>query len=647
MDGQLAAPDGHFASAAGQDAALDEYKAPVDGMKASIAAGKAIPVSPGDIVPRWDLADLYPDFGDAWQADSAAFGATSEELMILSGAMPDHPDRSWTAAFLAKVIESHVLFDRLISYCSLILATDVRNVVAAGESERLKRQYNELQVPLTRYRRSLSGTRIGADSGVGSADLLEQWCSEDPFLEEHRFVLREMREQASHMMSEQEERLAARLSITGSGAWNQLQERLTATLSVSLPTPDGQQQLPLSAVRNLAQSEDAGLRKAAWEAELAAYPAVSDAAAAALNAIKGEVLLLSEDRGYASPLEETLLKSRMKRETLEALLTAMRESLPDFAAYFRKKAALLGHEGGLPFYDLFAPIGTSKSQISWTEARNLIRRQFGLFSGELSDFADRIFENRWIDAEPRDGKRGGAFCSGLHPIGQCRILSNFSGSFNDVLTLAHELGHGYHGHVLMSQSWLNADYPMPLAETASIFCEQLVRRAAMRDSTDKGARLFLLEQGLQDAAQVIVDIYSRFLFEADLFVRRGETVLNAGMLCDMMSEAQRQAYGDGLDMKAGHPYMWLNKPHYYSAGNNFYNFPYAFGLLFSIGLVTRFEREGASFSDDFRRLLFATGDHGVEEVAAMAGIDVTSPDYWRSALDQVREEIALFMEMVR
>ena len=402
--------------------------------------------------------------------------------------------------------------------------------------------------------------------------------------------------------------------------------------------------LPLPVVRNMAYSADKNLRKKAYEAELKAYEKIEETSAACLNGIKGEVITLCELRGYKSPLEETLIKSRMDEDILNAMFTAIKESLPAFHKYFRKKAELLGHKNGLPFYDLFAPIGSMNRTFTYEEAREYIVNNFRTFSHKLAAFADRAFENKWIDAEPREGKRGGAFCSNLHPIKESRIMANFDGSFSNVITLAHELGHGYHGLCLTEESILNSKYPMPLAETASIFCETIVVNAALEEASEE-EKLSILEASLQDAGQVIVDIYSRFLFEDEVFERRKDHSLTVKELKDMMLEAQKKAYGNGLDHAYLHPYMWVNKSHYYSAERNYYNFPYAFGQLFSKGLYVKYLENKEAFVKKYDEFLRETGKNNINDVAKIMDIDVYSVDFYRSSLNLIEEDIEKFVEL--
>jgi pepF/M3 family oligoendopeptidase len=339
----------------------------------------------------------------------------------------------------------------------------------------------------------------------------------------------------------------------------------------------------------------------------------------------------------------TLLHSRLDRPILEALLAAMKDSFPMFRKFFRKKAEMLGHPGGLPFYDLFAPVGDLHMTFTYPEAAAFVVKHFGGFHPKLGAFAQQAFDQRWIDAEPREGKQGGAFCDNIHPLGQSRIMTNFTGSFNDVSTLAHELGHAFHGDCLNQETSLNSEYPMPIAETASTFCETLICAAALKTATPQEA-LVILENDISGVAQVIVDIYSRFLFEDEVFRRRPEGPLSVQECKDIMLEAQRQTYGDGLEGDL-HPYMWLCKTHYYHAGHNYYNFPYAYGQLFAKGLYAKYLAEGEAFYDQYTALLATTGKANLYDIGKQAGIDVRDPAFWKNSLEVVAQDIEKFVTL--
>ena len=585
---------------------------------------------------RWSLDELYTSF------DSSEFIADMLKLDEYINSF-----KSWALESLkgsneaVRRIEEYIklkgeyysLYIRLGDFAELTLSVEAKNERAASISEELDNKSTEL-----------TEVEVNFEKWLGSLDNLEKLLEKSTVLKDHEFYLRELKAKNKYLLSEKEEVVIAKMANTGSNAWSKLQNILTSTLLVDIKVKGDDMQLPLPMIRNMAYEKNAEERKAAYEAEFKAYKKIEESSAACLNGIKGEVIILSKLRGYESPLEQTLINSRLDRETLEAMLAAMRESLPEFHKFYLKKAKILGYEKGLPFYDLFAPTGESDMRFSYEEARAFIVKNFRTFSDKLADFAENAFEKRWIDAEPREGKRGGAFCSNIHPIGESRILSNFTGSFSDVATLAHELGHGYHGSCLMEENYFNSRYTMPIAETASIFCETIVKKAALKAASKEEAYT-ILEGDISDSSQVIVDIYSRFLFESELFKRREKSSLSVSELKEIMIRAQKEAYGEGLDSEYLHPYMWVNKPHYYYAGQNFYNFPYAFGLLFSKGLYAEYLKRGEAFVLDYDKLLSVTGKNKIADVTAMMGIDIHSVDFWRSSLDIIKEDIEKFIKL--
>lgn len=585
---------------------------------------------------RWSLDELYTSF------ESKGYIGDLERLDELIKDFADWSEKNLKTTekaahkietYLKKLIDLTNLFTKLISFASLTSAVDAKNELALKYLDKLQIKYTETTKPFNQFK-----------SFIASIDDLDRVIETSEFLKEHSFYLKEIKLDTKYQLSQEEEILIAKMKNTGSKAWAKLQNMVTSTLLVDIEIDGEVKNLPLPVVRNMAYSADKNLRKKAYEAELKAYEKIEETSAACLNGIKGEVITLCELRGYKSPLEETLIKSRMDEDILNAMFTAIKESLPAFHKYFRKKAELLGHKNGLPFYDLFAPIGSMNRTFTYEEAREYIVNNFRTFSHKLAAFADRAFENKWIDAEPREGKRGGAFCSNLHPIKESRIMANFDGSFSNVITLAHELGHGYHGLCLTEESILNSKYPMPLAETASIFCETIVVNAALEEASEE-EKLSILEASLQDAGQVIVDIYSRFLFEDEVFERRKDHSLTVKELKDMMLEAQKKAYGNGLDHAYLHPYMWVNKSHYYSAERNYYNFPYAFGQLFSKGLYVKYLENKEAFVKKYDEFLRETGKNNINDVAKIMDIDVYSVDFYRSSLNLIEEDIEKFVEL--
>jgi len=463
---------------------------------------------------------------------------------------------------------------------------------------------------------------------------------------EHAFPVKEMAEQSQYLMSEKEEILASELSLSGSSAWGKLQGTVTSQKSVDFELDGEMKTLPMPALINLHAHPKEDVRKRAYEAEMTAWESVKEPLAACMNGIKGWVNTLNDHRGRKDALHAPIDQARIDRETLEAMMSAMEDSFPMFRRYFKAKAARFGQKA-LPWWNVFAPVGKLDKEYSFPEAAEFILKHFGNFSDELRDFAKTAFDNRWIDAEQRSGKRGGAFCMGVPGVKESRILCNFDGSLDQVMTIAHELGHGYHNFNMYQQNKtpLQRQTPMTMAETASIMCETIVFNAVMNTISDPEEELALLETALIGDSQVIVDIYSRFLFEKEVFERREKSELSADELCEIMEKAQEATYGEGLDPQFRHKYMWTWKPHYYSAGLSFYNFPYAFGMLFGVGLYAIYQQRGDAFIPDYKKLLSSTGDAPAAELAARFGIDIRSKKFWEDSLAVIGKRIDRYCEL--
>ncbi len=400
----------------------------------------------------------------------------------------------------------------------------------------------------------------------------------------------------------------------------------------------------MSAVRNLAYDAKRSTRKAGYEAELETWEKWQVPLAAAMNGIKGEVNTLNQERNWASALDRSLFQNNMDRESFEAMMTAARESFPDFRRYLKAKATALGIDQ-LAFYDLFAPLEVEGGQQwSYDQATEFVMEHFGGYSDRLQGLAATAFEENWIDAEPRPGKRDGAFCMWLMD-GQSRILSNYQPSYDGMSTLAHELGHAYHNLNLANRTPVQRETPMTLAETASTFCQTIIQKKAL-EVADESGQVSILENAIQDAGQVVVDITSRLQFEQEVFEKRHDRPLSADEFNQIMLQAQADTYGEGLDPDKRHPYMWAVKPHYYSGNISFYNYPYMFGLLFGLGLYARYQEEPEEFRQGYDDLLSSTGMADAASLANRFGIDIQTPDFWRSSLDVIREDIDRFEDLV-
>ena len=582
-----------------------------------------------DMYNEWSLDVLYKGAEDpALEADFSKLENAVWNYKTAVAAL----DPLQAALSLRRVIdvkeEMSLLVRRLGGFFSLRRSTNAADAVGAA-------YMTKIQALMA----SNAKENVVLEKFVGALENWEEVIAEDEVLAQYHFYFREIRNAVSHNLSDEAEAVFAKLNISGGKAWGDLFSYLTANVEVEYQG----EITTLSAIRSLAESENADERRSAYDAELACYKKIKDSVAFALNSIKAQVNSEAELRGYENALEMTLEHSRLKKDTLDAMLCAMREYLPKFHAYLKHKAKLLGYENGLPWFELFAPMGEASTQIfTAEEAHKYLVEHFESFAPDLAEMVDRAFCEDWIDFYPRAGKVGGAFCSNLPFLKQSRILTNFSGSFGSVVTLAHELGHAYHGQQIQDHRPLNTGYTMPVAETASNFNELIIVNDAIAKAHG-GERIRLIESQIQDCVQVICDIYSRYLFEDEVFRRRKNTFLFAKDLEQIMLNAQQEAYGDGLDPNYLHPYMWCCKSHYYSAGLSYYNFPYAFGGLFSHGLYAKYLEEGEAFLPKYRTLLNATTVATVEDVASIAGIDLTQPDFWRTSLQMFADRIDEFI----
>ena len=585
---------------------------------------------------NWSLKELYSSF------DSGEFKSDIEKLSIIIddiniwsiNVVKDNNDVvSKLNEYVDKFSKFTDIASKLGAFIELSISVNTKDSNALKYSDIFEKKLTKIVEASTKL-----------EKWIKEIDNLDYIISESALLEEHEFIIKELAEKSKYLLNDREENIIANMQNTGSNAWAKLKDNLISTLKVEIEEAGEIKELPLTVILNMAYDKSAEVRKKAYEAEIKSYKKVEEGVAAALNGIKGEVLTICEFRGYKSPLEQTLINSRMDEESLDAMLSAMKESLPNFRKYLRRKAEILGHKNGLPFYDMYAPVVDVDMKFNYEEGAKFVEKNFRTFSDNLANFAKKAIESNWIDVKPREGKVGGAFCAGLHFLGQSRILLNYGESFSDVVTFAHELGHGFHGHCLKNESTLNSNYPMPIAETASTFCETIIKKAAIKESTVEEA-LSILESEISDCTQVIVDIYSRFLFERSVFEARKESALNVEEIKSLMLAAQKEAYGDGLDPNYLHPYMWAWKPHYYSANNNYYNFPYAFGLLFSKGLYAEYIKRGDNFPSEYEKLLSITGKNKISDITKVMGIDIHDKEFWRNSLRIIEDDIENFISL--
>ncbi|MDC7239431.1 MAG: M3 family metallopeptidase, partial [Spirochaetales bacterium] len=458
--------------------------------------------SSAETLPLWDLS-LYPGF-DSPEYNSD-LNRMKEILEILSGNLED--DGYWSGSFndaLASLIpllnEAHDLYETLESFSYCAYSTNTSDSAALKALNSLEEDALPFTSLLVRLKNRL------AASGTGPED----W-KEDSVLKDFIYYLRESLEEQKFQMSPESEDLAYDLARSGSSAWSRLHSQISSSLKASW---DGDTTKTATELRSLGSHKEREVRRKAWQKELECWKSAEIPMAAALNGVKGFTHTLNSRRGYESTLERSVRQAGMSMETLEAMISAMKESLPAFRTYMKAKASLMGLEK-LSWYDTVDPVTSNGGEWTWQGSRDFIVSNFSSLSPEYGRFGEMCFRERWIDAPPREGKVGGAYCISFPRYGESRVLTNFTGSFTDVSTIAHELGHAWHYEVLKDAPALHRHYPMTLAETASIFSETLVFQACYGAAREE-EKLFLLDSTLSDSNQVITDILSRFLFEREL-----------------------------------------------------------------------------------------------------------------------------------
>jgi pepF/M3 family oligoendopeptidase len=600
------------------------------------------PKSKSEKLPHWDLSNVYASLDDkAFQEDVKKIDQLLDELdqyvadqdISKAGSVTDSPEKlaERIAGYIDRMNDLLRLYMTLRAYVHSFVSTDSYNSDA-------KRIMSELDLPRVRINRLEVLFRGWIGEVSQDSKKLPAIIAAGGSPAEHKFFLQETAEQSQFLMSEDEEGLASELALSGSSSWGRLQGVVTSQIKVPFEVDGKMETLPITKIINLRTDPDGDIRRRAYQAELEIWEKNSEPLAACMNGVKGSVITLFKKRGREDALHEALDQARIRRDTLEVMMGTMRESFPIFRRYWKSKATKLGVEK-LPWWDLMAPMGKSDKRYSYDEAREFILDHYGKFSPRLAELSQRAFQNQWIDAEPRDGKRGGAFCMSVPAVDESRIMCNFDGSLGQLQTISHELGHAYHNDCLVGKTILQRQTPMTLAETASTFCETIITDAALSQATEVGEELAILEDFLIGASQVIVDISSRYLFETEVFERRAQADLSAADFCEIMARAQMDTYGEGLDENYLHPYMWTWKPHYYSAERSFYNFPYAFGLLFSLGLYAIYKERGQEFVEEYDELLGSTGEGTAADLAARFGIDIRKASFWEGSLKLVEERI--------
>ena len=595
--------------------------------------------------PRWDLTNVYPSL------ESKEFNAAVDEFKKQAADLDDYfvevvskTDASTPPDQLGPIVDEVVgrfnaayeLVGTIRPYIYSFTSTNSRDKLAARKMS----EFEQTALPLQNLYVQLKGWLGNISPALDKS--LEYGAS----AKQHAFMLKEAAEQSKYLMSETEEALAAELSLSGGNAFNKLRSKAVSQVSVEFELDGETQTLPAPALINLRTHADEDVRRRAYDAENEAWKSVEETLAACLNGVKGEVITLNKRRGRKDALESSLESARIDRQTLDAMMGAMKDSFPMFRKYYKHKAKLIGKDK-LAWWDIFAPVGKTDTRYTYEEARDFILNAFEKFSPELRKFSERAFENNWIDAEMREGKSSNGFCMGVDGVKESRIFINFDGSQDQLATIAHELGHAFHNECAwqFDKTYLQRILPMTLAETASNFCEIIVTEAVLKQVNDPQEELAILESLLNSAGVSVVDMYSRILFEKEVFERREQAELSVDEINEIMERAQKESFGDGLDERYLQKYMWTWKPHYYFTGLSFYNYPYSFGLLFATGLYAIYQQRGDEFVNEYKKLLASTGEASAADLAATFGIDIRTKKFWEDSLAIIGKHVDRYCEL--
>lgn len=597
--------------------------------------------STGEFALTWELDSLYPhpesdEFNavlTAYRSDLEALAADSEQLPPVSAGSAE----AW-ADFLDRWADLFARTEDLHAFIGCHAAADAEN-----------RLFQKLEGALTALGPQREQVLTNLELALRDADeqQLQELIAANERLQTLRFYLEDSARNAAFRLSKDQELLTAELAVDAIHAWGRLYDRVSGELRIEVMEKGELVRKSVGQVHF--DSPERNVRQNNFYAADKAWRGIADTCADALNHISGFRLTRYRRLGVQDHLDLPLRFNRMRRETLETMWRTISERKEMLLQYFSAKARLLGLDK-LCWYDLLAPVGTSGAgnELPYDDACRLVIRTFSEFSDELGGFARTALDQRWIEVENRPGKRQGGFCTGFPTKKQSRIFMTYTNSPDSMSTLAHELGHAYHSHVLRDQPYFLREYPMNLAETASTFAEAVLGERRLADAVSDGEKISILDNMLGDAMAFLMNIHARFIFEHNFHVERADGELSADRFSELMLSAQKEAYLDGLDPDGWYPGFWISKLHFYISGWPFYNFPYTFGYLLSQGVYSLAADGGPDFPEQYRRLLIATGCMQTEEaVASTFGFDLTQPAFWNKGLDIIEGRVQEFVRLTQ
>lgn len=573
---------------------------------------------------KWSLDALYKGYQDPnYQKDLSIYKELSTSLLQYIETMNE--SESSIKEGIELLEKEYDYGYRLKMYSLLIQTMDSTNKDALSELQNISSLQSSYSSLITKIQNHLGLVSIH---------------STDPLIQEYEYYLQGLKDKQKHSLNPSQEDILSALYPSTLKSMSDMYYHLTSCAHHVCLDKD----MTLTQIKNLCHDTSQDVRKEAFLKEMECYKQIAEPLAFAINNIKKQQLYLSRLRGYQDPLDKMLKDSGMKKETLDAMMASVEEYLPIFQDYLYTKAKKLGHENGMPWYDIYATIGECNYHFTIEECEDIILQYFKDVDDSLYQMTKRAFDEKWIDYPSRRGKQGGAFCENLAWIKESRLMTNYNSTLSDVVTVAHELGHAYHGHMIEHHRPLNREYSMPLAETASMFNENIIYNSFYQKA-DKENQMLILDIQLSALCQVVCDIYARYTFEKSVFENVEKGFLFADDLNQLMIKALKKAFGKGMDEKWLHPYRWITKVHYYIPDIAYYNFPYTFGALFSRGLYAMYQ-EDHTFFKDYQNLLKASTTHSVEDTAKVAGIDLTKKDFWNQSLKSIHKQMLSYLQLL-
>lgn len=519
------------------------------------------------------------------------------------------------------------------SFITCLLAENPKDQDAAILRGKVAQKESRFEKELSKVKKILTNTK---------KDVWES-ILETEELKEYRFILNEWRENADKNLSEEELNLISDLMVDGYHAWGHFYNNLVSSINLNIQIDGKEENLSVGQAINLRSHHIEEVRKEAHYVLESTWKEKEELFSKIINHIAGFRIQVNNKRGIKSVIEDPLKKNRMKEETLNTMWTVISKYKQPFSNYLKRKAEMIGGSS-MKAYNFWAPVTKSNQEIKFEEAATLITEHFSQFGTELEGFVRQAFYEGWIEAEDRPNKSAIPFCAGFPLTGESRVFMTFSGTFLNVLTLVHELGHAFHNHAMKSVNGLNKRYPLSIAETASTFSEMIIFDAAMKKANSKEEKLFILDEKLKRSVMNFMNIHSRFLFEQRFYKERNEGIVSADRLNQLMEESINEAYDGSLEQPS--IYSWVWTPHYYITQSPFYNFPYTFGYLFALGIYAKAKEKGKNFEKDYLNLLRDSGSMTVEDlVMKHLGEDITSEEFWEKGMELCVKDAEEFIKL--